>query len=289
MNTVRVLPRQWCDALADLVAGARSELVLTAPFITAEGTRLLRDHKSTEIKARGRIEIVTDLSPVHVCDDSLDPGALADLVHCDERSTVWHVPSLHAKVYIADSERAIVTSGNLTAGGFYRNFEYGVEIKDVSLVQSIRQDIADLQAIGAVVPRDCMQQYAEIAVRVKESAIRQRVSVDPALRRAFNNALSAAETELVRLRLAGGAMHTIFAKTIDLMLQRHGPLTTPALHLLVQQLHPDLCDDTIDRVIDGKRFGKKWKHAVRTAQQQLKKGGSIRYDGETWSSNRNIQ
>jgi hypothetical protein len=70
-------------------------------------------------------------------------------------------------------------------------------------------------------------------------------------------------------------LHTVFARTIAFLLRRQGPLTTQQLHPLVQQLHPDLCDDRVDRVIDGKRFGKKWKHAVRTAQQQLKKAGAV--------------
>jgi len=50
----------------------------------------------------------------------------------------------------------------------------------------------------------------------------------------------------------------------------------------VQQIHPDLCDDTIDRVIDAVHFGKKWKHYVRNAQQALKRKGLIDFDGQRW-------
>jgi hypothetical protein len=59
-------------------------------------------------------------------------------------------------------------------------------------------------------------------------------------------------------------------------------MTTEDIHPLIKAIHPDLCDDSVDRVIDGKRFGKKWKHAVRTAQQQLKKRGVVRYDDGLW-------
>ncbi|MGB9178477.1 MAG: hypothetical protein WCB68_04450, partial [Pyrinomonadaceae bacterium] len=55
------------------------------------------------------------------------------------------------------------------------------------------------------------------------------------------------------------------------------------LHNMIEVIHPDLCDNSIDRVIDGKRFGKKWKHAVRTAQQNLKKKGLIILDSGRWS------
>ncbi len=64
---------------------------------------------------------------------------------------IWHLPRLHAKVYVADSRRAIITSGNLTSGGLDLNYEYGVEITDVSTVNDIRRDIHDYAALGALI------------------------------------------------------------------------------------------------------------------------------------------
>lgn len=78
-------------------------------------------------------------------------------------------------------------------------------------------------------------------------------------------------------------MHTVFAKTIEYLLRRHGALSTVQMHPLIQRLHPDLCDDSVDRVIDGKHYGKKWKHAVRTAQQQLKKTETISLSDGLWT------
>lgn len=284
MITIRCLQRDWKIALVELICSAQSELVVTAPFITSDGTELVQSHLSLAMRERGRLQLITDLSPAHVCDGSLDPEAISLLAHRHPRFVLWHVPALHAKVYVADDSRAIVTSGNLTASAFSRNIEYGVEITDSRVVRQIRLDIADYQSIGVSVPSDAMDRYAHIARRVRETFVRQNSKIDIALRRAFNDAKRTAEVELVRLRLSGGAMHTVFAKTIELLLARRGPLPTVAIHTLVKQLHPDLCDDSVDRIIDGKRFGKKWKHAVRTAQQQLKKRGKIDFDGEVWQS-----
>jgi hypothetical protein len=50
----------------------------------------------------------------------------------------------------------------------------------------------------------------------------------------------------------------------------------------VKLTDPDLCDDSVDRVIDGVHFGKKWKHYVRNAQQYLKRSGEIEFDGSRW-------
>lgn len=58
---------------------------------------------------------------------------------------------------------------------------------------------------------------------------------------------------------------------------------TVHMHPMIAAIHPDLCDDTVDRVIDGRHFGKKWKHAVRTAQQQLKDRGIVAYADKMWS------
>lgn len=282
MTAIHCLHRGWREALVDLVACTRNELVIAAPFITDAGTRLIEDNLSSTVKANGKLEMITDLSPAHVCDGLLDTDALMALSSSTPSCSIWHVPALHAKVYIADAERAIVTSGNMTAGAYCRNVEYGVEIADATLVRTIRSDIADFQLLGTAVNRDAMQQYADVARAVRDSFTHQRAQVDPKLKKAFGDAVRKAENELIRLRLSGGAMHTVFGKTIELLLRRQGPLPTTTIHQLIQQLHPDLCDDSVDRVIDGKNFGKKWKHAVRTAQQNLKKQGIIEYNGQMW-------
>lgn len=43
-------------------------------------------------------------------------------------------------------------------------------------------------------------------------------------------------------------------------------------------MHPDVCDDAVDRVIKGRLYGKSWIRDVRNAQQHLKSKGKIRYD-----------
>ena len=60
-------------------------------------------------------------------------------------------------------------------------------------------------------------------------------------------------------------------------------MSTVELHPKVQKLLPDLCDDSVELVIDGQHFGKRWKHAVRNAQQYLKLHGQIVFDGKRWS------
>jgi len=74
----------------------------------------------------------------------------------------------------------------------------------------------------------------------------------------------------------------LFAEAIIYVLSQ-GPIPTEQLYPKVQTLLPDLCDDEIELVINGRRFGKRWKHAVRNAQQYLKRSGQIEFDGAQWS------
>ncbi|MEX0717989.1 MAG: hypothetical protein WD066_15450 [Planctomycetaceae bacterium] len=83
-------------------------------------------------------------------------------------------------------------------------------------------------------------------------------------------------------RLIAGSMTTIFEKTIVYLLETHGALATVEIHPMIARIHSDLCDDSIDRVIDGRRYGKKWKHAVRSAQSHLKADGKIALAHEKW-------
>lgn len=277
-----VLQLGWKDRLASLFHSAKAELLISSPYITREGTDLVAANVSSNIRRRGLINILTDLSPLNICQGSTDPKALQYLTAVAPNFLTWHLPRLHAKVYIADVHRAIVTSGNLTAAGLMCNYEYGVEITNPRTVEAIRRDFTTYADLGASVSVDRLIAFCQIADRVRASFRKVQGAVAKTARREFEQALRGAEDELIRLRLAGGAVHAIFVRTILYLLTRHGPLSTESLHSMIEAIHPDLCDNRVDRVIDGKRFGKRWKHAVRTAQQHLKRKGLVRLRGDRW-------
>jgi phosphatidylserine/phosphatidylglycerophosphate/cardiolipin synthase-like enzyme len=274
--------REWKAALGELIGRARDELIIAAPYITAAGASFVTSRLSRTITEGGRVAILTDLSPMPICQGATDPGAVLAIAGGSLDSRVVHLPRLHAKVYIADRSAAIVTSGNLTQGGLQSNYEYGMLLSESGEVDAIRNDIVDYMNLGAGVARDRLAQYCEVADRVRSDFVRSQREISGAAQRRFRDALREAEDELVSLRLAEGAPHSIFARTILYLLKREGPLDTPRLHDCIRELHPDLCDDAIDRVIDGRHYGKKWKHAVRTAQQHLRERGFIMRQGRLW-------
>lgn len=284
MPPYAAIERGWYSSLGELFQQARSKLLIAAPFVSTSGSQFFVDQLSPRVKASGQLHLLTDLSPAHVCDGSLEPSALQSLIDAVPNSTLWHIPRLHAKVYIADQSRAIVTSGNLTAGAFYRNLEYGIDIREPAFVRTILDHFELFQAAGATISRAQLGKYVSAAAQLRETFRTQQRTASAAATTALRDALREAEDDLVRLRLAGGAMHTVFSRTISYLLRRNGPMSTVELHRVVQQLHPDLCDDSVDRIIDGENYGKKWKHAVRTAQQNLKKKGEIAYANGVWRS-----
>lgn len=129
-----------------------------------------------------------------------------------------------------------------------------------------------------------MEDFGALAAEMQDlRALFQRAerSVRTRARRAFREKLELTHVRLLRHRAKGKTTHAIFSDTIRFLLAK-GPLRIEELHPLIKLLHPDLCDDSIDRVIDGVNFGKRWKHYVRNSQQYLKRHGEIRFDGTRW-------
>jgi len=279
---MRLLARDWYEAIGELAAHATTQLVVCSPYVGRLGTELLESHLSRGFRERGSITFITDLSPLNVCQNSTDPHALRHLWDQAVSTSVRHLPGVHAKVYVADDDIAIVGSANLTSGGLYRNFEYGLELRADPITARIKGDVLEYGALGADISCDQLDAYCDAADELRGLFDEQRRSVRREIRQRFEGALRTTEDSLIRLRLAGGAIHTVFARTIEYLLRTHGPSTTEQLHAMIKVIHPDLCDDSVDRVIDGKRFGKKWKHAARTAQQQLKKRGVVCYENGLW-------
>jgi hypothetical protein len=283
MSPAAVVTGRWNQILDDLVSSATSRLTLCAPYISEGGAAVVRDARRNCSPAGCRVLVLTDLSPLAICAGATDPRAVSSIERSVPNVRTVHLPRLHAKVYAADGSRAIVTSGNLTDGGLRFNYECGVVIDDAAVACQIENEIVAYAALGAEMDRSTLERVCELTLDARAAYRSQIASASRVATRRLRAALRASSDTLIRARLAEGPVHAVFARTIEYLLRRHGPLTTEQLHPMIKEIHPDLCDDTVDRVIDGKHFGKKWKHAVRTAQQQLKKRATIELREDNWT------
>ena len=230
-----------------------------------------------------RLDVLTNLHADSLIAGSVDSGALAWLCQQIPGATIRHLPGLHAKAYVADGHTAIVTSANLTHGGLIRNYELGIAITDPKAVSEIADDLEEYGNLGSIVPPDAL---AELDDKAKDARQRQGIathSVPDTVRAEIDAILDDMDERLKLLRTIPGESTTaIFGRAVRYILRQHGPLSTRDINPLVQGLFPDMCDDSVHRVINGVSFGRRWKHQVRNAQQQLQRNGVIVRDGNRW-------
>lgn len=279
---VSLVRSPWTETLERLVSLVDQQLLIVSPFVKRSATeRIVTQLDQRARRGTVRIVLITDLRPESTLAGSMDLDALAEFGRRVPGFELTHLPGVHAKVYVADCAMAIVTSGNLTEPGLCGNVEYGVALAEEGLVKEVRSDFESYSSMGAKVS---IEDVAALSAEIEDlKALFQRAerSVRDRARRAFEEKLESAHLRLLRHRAKGKTTHAIFSDTLRFLLARRS-LRTEELHPLVKLLHPDLCDDSIDRVIDGVHFGKKWKHYVRNAQQYLKRHGEIRFEGGRW-------
>jgi hypothetical protein len=282
MNTIEFLTTPWTKTFSRFLTLVERDALFVSPYITEMPLRTAQDSwADRDIAGSVRVTIVTNLSPDNLLQGALDPAALLTFVQSVSNTVIIYLPSVHAKVYVADDKAAIVTSANLTDGGLLRNHEYGVLMTNAILVKRVRADLERFATLGNSVPMETLRELVRTTVDLRDIHKRAERSVRKSLRSEFLRRMGKTKLELMAVRAHGKTTHRIFAETILYLLDR-GPLRTVELHPQIQRIHPDLCDDSIDRVIDGVHFGKKWKHHIRNAQQHLKRMGLIEFDGERW-------
>jgi len=185
-------------------------------------------------------------------------------------------------VYLADEQAALLTSANFTEAGLNRNAEIGIWLAEPTLLHALRRYIQTLRHISTPLSEADLHFFVEKSEHLQEG-FRQIKGVEARLPEVEEVQERLIQARLRSVRLGGQRIseNQIFAATILHLLEEKGPLRTEELHPLIQALHPELCDDSVERIIDGVRFGRRWKHMVRNAQQYLKRNGLIGYDAQT--------
>jgi len=264
-----------------MIDNVEAELHIVSPYVTQAGAALIRSRVGAKTRRVSvDIHLLTDLNPLSVCQGSCDPEAILNLISSFRHARIYHLPRVHAKIVVADRAVAMIGSANLTEGGLEENYEYSIKVSSNEVASRIAHDVEEYSSLGAPMTTTLLESYSIAATELRETFHRKERAVSSALRREFQAKIKSGDEVLLRARVKEGVTG-VFSRTI-LFLLRGGPLRTIDLHPQIKRIHPDLCDDSVDRVIDGERFGKKWKHLVRTAQQILKRDGLVEFDGTLW-------
>ena len=136
---IEIITNPSTDIFLDLVQTSREQL-FASPFIKANIAKMILDNKPTQAK----ISLLTSYKLNSFYRNSSDLTALRSFIQ--SQIEVRNYPTLHAKTYIFDSERAIITSANLTLGGLQNNYECGVLIHDSNTVSQLKADFLQIFA-----------------------------------------------------------------------------------------------------------------------------------------------
>ena len=276
----------WLPMFDQFASSIRESAIIAAPYITRHPVERFANKLRSRRKSV-RVDLLTNLQSDSLVDGSLDIGALVWLCEQIPGTTVRHLRYLHAKAYVADEHTAIVTSANLTNGGLRRNRELGVAITDPDSVRDIADDLREYGNLGVLVPADALAELDDMAQQAQVSRVAANSAVPTSVTAGHDVIRNNMDERLVELSVAGEAFSTDpkasitaqFCDAIKYVLRHHGPMSTRDMNPLIQTLKPELCDDEVDRVINGVTFGRKWKHQVRNAQVQLRRDGTIVQEG----------
>ena len=273
---VHLINRGWRSSLAEIAEAAEESLLVAAPYVKEDEAlwlcSLLR--QDIEVLTLARMELQA------ISSSALDVEALLRLARVSPASKLIALPNLHAKVFVADEKYAIITSGNLTRSGLDTNIEYGVVLSEQTLVRTVRKDMLDFARLGSTVNPDAIANLLPLQTTMREAEAEVARSAPPDAKRRFDEIMWQAKPVFAAMQVGNRSSNAIFGEAIQLALAEE-PLPTTGIHERIQQMLPDFCDDTEDRVINGVHFGKRWKHNVRNAQQSLKRRGVVAYDDAT--------
>lgn len=99
---MQTLQRGWNRNLNEIFQSVDKELTVSSPYISDIGAKFLLNNVSDNFKSNGILRFVTDLSPRNIYQGSTDPESFKLLFDSINSIEIFHLPRLHAKVYISD-------------------------------------------------------------------------------------------------------------------------------------------------------------------------------------------
>ena len=138
MESVVPKPGPWRQTLEELAERASSTIRVACPFVKTAGVGVLLERKPPQVT----VHLVSVVKAAHYHRGVSDTDALRAVLNSGGQVT--NNQRLHAKVYLFDETAAVVTSANLTERGLSSPYEYGVLLRDHSLVAQVSADFERL-------------------------------------------------------------------------------------------------------------------------------------------------
>lgn len=137
-SLVNILNDAIYDKFMNLVENTEKEIKLCAPFIKTSIVNDIYTYKKRNVN----ITTITNVKLMSFYRKVLDIEVLSKILYSNGK--VYNYPMLHAKIYIFDDNKLIVTSANLTEAGLKKNKEYGIISDDRILINTANTDFINM-------------------------------------------------------------------------------------------------------------------------------------------------
>ncbi|MGL4950130.1 MAG: phospholipase D family protein [Anaeroplasmataceae bacterium] len=132
---IEIVKTPTANVLYSLIQSSNNEVVLCAPYIKNNIVSDILKH----IKEDVELTVITSSNFANFLQKSSDIEAIELLI--DNNVKVMNYQHLHAKIYLFDLEKVLITSANLTHSGLNINYEYGVLIEnDLTSITKVKDD-----------------------------------------------------------------------------------------------------------------------------------------------------
>jgi len=124
----------------DLIGSTKKSAVLVSPFLKKDMAVKI----STVLNENIELRVLTRLDNESMRQKAQDPEALKVFIQNFSNLEIKILDDLHAKIYLFDNKKALVTSANLTIRAFKSNIEYGVLLDEPGEIELIIEDVNKL-------------------------------------------------------------------------------------------------------------------------------------------------
>ncbi|TAE86264.1 MAG: hypothetical protein EAY81_05785 [Bacteroidetes bacterium] len=131
---MKIIKTPWKRDFLGMVSASKKSIKITSPFIKENICTELLSAKSNNVK----LEVITSFKLMNIYAGALDTMGLEKILA--QKGVVKNYPKLHAKIYLFDDEKVVISSGNLTNGGLLNNYEYGIYSNESALVNQVVAD-----------------------------------------------------------------------------------------------------------------------------------------------------
>lgn len=141
LNSLELILENHENRLVELLKDTKKELIIVSPWIKQSAVNLvIKSINNNHVK----LKIYTRFNLNDLAKGISDLKAISSLLNYFQKSEIRFIPNLHAKIYISDNKKALITSGNLTRGGLNSNVEAGILLNEDKLVSDLTNNISSL-------------------------------------------------------------------------------------------------------------------------------------------------